>query len=191
MKENYVAFCGLTLLECGVPATDPAIIKAADYAREAMPRINRTYPAALFLLFFDRLNDPQDKGHIQELAMRLIAGQSPNGGWSYRVPLLSAKDATAIGQALRQLGQEPIDSARRNRPELFRNMPRSVSELGLFKMEDNAGADYFRVGGDNSNTQFALLALWAAQARFTGGSTPGTGCAPLSQRSGRRWQVLL
>ncbi len=60
-QENLVGFCGLTLLECGVKADDPVIQKAAKYARDLCPRIERTYVIAMLVLFLDRLNDPQDK----------------------------------------------------------------------------------------------------------------------------------
>jgi hypothetical protein len=162
-RENYVAFGGLTLLECGVPANDPAVQKAAQFARAQMSRINRTYPAALFLLFFDRLNDPQDKERIRELAMRLVAGQTAQGGWSYNVPILRSEDEAALAAYLRAKDSRAMDSVRRNHQERKQSLPTSLRNMGLFQTPENANAEFFRHGGDNSNTQFALLALWAAR----------------------------
>jgi hypothetical protein len=86
------ALPGLTLLECGVPADDPAIKKAADFVRKAVPRETQTYHLALMILFLDRLGDRRDRRLIQTLALRLAAGQHPSGGWTYACPLLDDKE---------------------------------------------------------------------------------------------------
>ena len=89
---GMAALPGLTLLECGVPPDDPHVQKAADFVRQAVPRLEATYQLALAILFLDRLGDPQDEPLIRTMALRLLAGESPAGGWTYQCPLLSDKD---------------------------------------------------------------------------------------------------
>jgi hypothetical protein len=88
-QVGYAALPALTLLECGVPANDPAILRAAAFVRQHGPKLDTTYEVSLAILFLDRLNDPRDKGLIQTLAARLIVGQSHTGGWGYKVPTLT------------------------------------------------------------------------------------------------------
>ncbi|MBM4072086.1 MAG: hypothetical protein FJ271_24640 [Planctomycetes bacterium] len=86
---GYAALGGLTLLECDAPAGDPAVKKAAAFVRAYSANLNQTYDMSLAILFLDRLGDPKDRALIQQLAVRLIAGQTGNGGWSYECPILS------------------------------------------------------------------------------------------------------
>src|SRR5580704_8799901 len=51
------SLAGLVLLECEVPADDPAVQKAAAAVREESIRLTDTYSLALTLLFLDRLGD--------------------------------------------------------------------------------------------------------------------------------------
>jgi hypothetical protein len=88
-QVGYAALPALTLLECGVPANDPGIGRAAAFVRKHGPTLDTTYEVSLAILFLDRLNDPRDKGLIQTLAARLIVGQSHTGGWGYKVPTLT------------------------------------------------------------------------------------------------------
>jgi hypothetical protein len=156
-KENLVGFCGLTLLECGVKADDPVIQRAAQFARDLCPRVERTYVIAMLVLFLDRLNDPQDKERIEELAMRLVAGQTMQGGWDYKVPLLPTTVAKELSNFLRASG-------RRSSKERLQSAPKSLPRLGLLETPANPDPGFFVQGqDDNSNTQFALLALWAAR----------------------------
>jgi hypothetical protein len=101
---GYAALPGLTLLECGVPATDPAVRRAAAFVRRAAPRNDATYEIALSILFLDRLGDPQDRPLIQALAVRLLAGQDVTGGWSYRCGSVSKKNQEEIVNLLRKVG---------------------------------------------------------------------------------------
>src|SRR5579884_1644029 len=72
---GYAALPGLTLLECGVPADDPVIRRAAELVRRDAPKLDFTYEIALSILFLDRLGDNKDRELIRTLAARLIAGQ--------------------------------------------------------------------------------------------------------------------
>src|SRR2546423_14475491 len=51
------ALAGWTLLECGVPPTDPAVQKAAAAFRKEVPDLTTTYSLALGIFFLDRLRD--------------------------------------------------------------------------------------------------------------------------------------
>src|SRR5262249_53537206 len=75
-RVGCTALPALTLLECGLPATDPAVQKAAAYVRNASGTLVTTYDLALAILFLDRLNDPADRKLIRTLAFRLVAGQT-------------------------------------------------------------------------------------------------------------------
>ena len=81
--KNYSGLPGLVLLECGVPATDAAVVKAAENVRLRIPTMDDTYQISITLLFLDRLGNPDDRSAIQSLALRLVACQSPVGGWGY------------------------------------------------------------------------------------------------------------
>src|SRR5262249_2580478 len=88
----------LTLLEGGVKADDPVIQKAARYVRDnyKQPPGYTTYECSLALLFLDRLGDPDDKPIIRRLAMRLVGGQLPGGGWSYGVSNLTDNETLEL-----------------------------------------------------------------------------------------------
>ncbi len=108
---GYTALPGLTLLECGVPAADPAVQKAARLvrveARDASLR-HTTYQLSLAILFLDRLGDPADRPLIQSLALRLIAGQTSAGGWNYNCPLLSGAEEKQLFAFLKANRPTPL-----------------------------------------------------------------------------------
>ena len=95
-STGMAALPGLTLLECGVPADDPHVQKAAEFVRGQVPNLNTTYELALAILFLDRLGDRKDEPLIQTMALRLMAGQMDTGGWSYNCPVLSARDEGSL-----------------------------------------------------------------------------------------------
>jgi hypothetical protein len=100
---GFTALPGLTLLECGVPADHHSVQKAAAIVRASAPKIDTTYELALSILFLDRLGDPRDESLIETFALKLIAGQRPSGGWSYRCPSLTAATQRQLVTVLRQL----------------------------------------------------------------------------------------
>ena len=84
------ALAGLTLLECGVPADDRAVQQAANYIRKNAASLDYTYALSTSIWFFDRLGDEADVPLIQLFAVRLMAGQSEVGGWTYNCPVVGA-----------------------------------------------------------------------------------------------------
>ena len=68
-----------------------------------------TYEIALAILFLDKLGETRDEATIEMLAMRLIAGQTPTGGWTYKCPILERSDQKNLLSLLKKL----------NNPELF------------------------------------------------------------------------
>ena len=137
---GYAALPGLTLLECGEPKDHPAVRPAASFVRQNCARLDATYELALAILFLDRLGDPADEKLIQTLALRLIAGQSSTGGWNYHCPILSSQQSQQLLAALR--GD-------------FKKASASLAPLRNLPVN--------REPSDNSNSQFATLALWVAQ----------------------------
>jgi hypothetical protein len=141
---------GLALLEAGTPANDPAMKTITAQVRDAAPSQNRTYQVALCLMYFDRLGDPADVPMIQALAVRLLAGQTNGGGWRYdAVGSISVEEA----KRLREMKAEQKPG------ELHPDVKQYAQALAA---RGNAGVQV-AAGDDNSNTQFALLAVWMAR----------------------------
>jgi hypothetical protein len=88
-EVGYAAMPGLAMLEVGVPANDLSIKNAAYHVRVRSAKLTNTYDLALAILFLDKLGERGDIPIIRALALRLIAGQTTNGGWSYHCPLLT------------------------------------------------------------------------------------------------------
>ncbi len=127
------ALVGLTLLECGVAKNDPIIARLGNRVRKDGRSMVRTYSLSLSILFLDRLEDPADKDLIRDMALTLVAGQTSSGGWGYKGPFLSQADREGLLAALRGQGAVPAVA-----------LPKAGMET-------------------NSNTQFAVLGLWAAR----------------------------
>ena len=97
---GYTALAGLTLLECEVPAGDPAVQRAAANVRARLARNagadKEVYHVAVGLLFLMRLDEPGDRDLIQSLALRLVANQLPSGGWVYSCRPLPLEQEQAV-----------------------------------------------------------------------------------------------
>jgi hypothetical protein len=142
-NPGAVALAGLTLLECGVPADEPAVQQALATVRDQAPTMGFTYSVALAILFLDRLNqskdrpvNPADKALIQRLALRLIANQNYKGGWAYRCRMMTPEREQSLTLELRD-GRFTLASV----------------------FPENQQNSY----DDNSIGQFCTLALWAAR----------------------------
>jgi hypothetical protein len=129
------ALAALTLLECDVLPADPILQQATAFLRTAARSEMATYDISLLLLYFDRLGNREDEELIRSLATRLLRGQNAAGGWSYVCPVEAAPSPGASALGLPAGGYTPPP-----RPGLINSST-----------------------GDNSNSQFALLALWVAR----------------------------
>jgi hypothetical protein len=184
---GMAGLCALALLESGVPATDPVLQKALDYVRDEMADLDKTYELALAILLLDRLGREEDRDLIQTLALRLIAGQTPAGGWSYTCPVLPQQSQRKFLLALQQMparGPGVFVQGPNGRAlgDLFTPKPRpairpAAAEEGLALPERLRKTPALRPvdkdapfpdsdESDNSNTQFAVLGLWTARRHY-------------------------
>jgi hypothetical protein len=157
-----------TLLECGVSPNDPCIQKAADYTRRIVLRVPATYTIAVTLLFLDRLGDPEDEPLIQLLALQLMMGQNKSNGWTYLCPLPPSKEVERVKEHVEQLlkagpRQLPEKAAAGKAPrDKTKVHPAVLAAAQAIDSEPAALLDLAPLS-DNSNTQFAMLALWVAR----------------------------
>jgi hypothetical protein len=163
---------GLTLLECGVPADDEVVQRIAHLIRNAGVLLDETYPLALAIIFLDRMGDPDDVPLIQAMGVRLLAGQDSAGGWSYVCPGPGQDEVRRLG-ALQKNRVElrgrrtPPKGAKAKTPkaELPKvDLPPEIQQQ-LNRLEQQGPLSPGlgpRKRNDNSNTQFAILGLWAA-----------------------------
>jgi hypothetical protein len=173
-RDGATALAALALLECDVDAVDPAVQRAAGYLRNAWTNVDErhaTYCLSLMILFFDRLADPVDEPIIQALAVRLLGGQNSEGAWSYACPPLGTQDVRQLKSLiqrkteLKATGKLPEPAWRD--PATRTRFPKEVQEM-VARTKHKAPARTGRLdarvsGGDNSNTQFAILGLWVAR----------------------------
>ncbi len=157
------ALVGLTLLECGVKPNEPVVKKTADTVRQGSVNLKYVYAVSLAILFLDRLGDPQDAPLIEALAVRLLAGQDrKQGAWSYYTPTPSADEVRRLTDVLQKRKDDQAGHTNEKRqPRTYKDLARATQQE-LVKTYKGTGYTATQEV-DNSNTQFALLALWVAR----------------------------
>jgi hypothetical protein len=163
-KIGATALAGLALLECGATADDKAVHAAAEKVRQAgLAGLSDTYSLALSVLFLDRLDVRTDTPLIESMILRLLAGQSGRGHWAYECVGINALEARRIKAEME--GRELVGSrdlsllpakGKRKPKDLPKAIQAQLQQVG--RALPNAVA-----AGDNSNTQFALMALWVGR----------------------------
>jgi hypothetical protein len=154
------ALAGLTLLECGAEKNDPAVTKAAEYVRVQSIALKHTYSISLAILFLDRLGESGDVALIESLAARLVGGQTAAGGWSYYCPDPVPAEQMRLQKLVTQMisREDDREEAPARKPgHETRDFRLRLATLNVA----NRGGYLSRP--DNSNTQFAALALWVAR----------------------------
>jgi hypothetical protein len=164
-RLGLTAFAGLTLLESGLKADDPTVRRAANFLRDHTEHMQQTYDLSLSVLFFNRLGEDRDKERIDKLALRLAAGQKPEGSWEYGCPRLTSLEEEQLVTVLKALRRTTRAGLLKEQPDLIASLLPNLKRLAVLEDTDKRGNAFFRGGGDNSNTQFALLALWTARRR--------------------------
>jgi hypothetical protein len=159
---GVVALQAWTLLYCDAPADDPLVRKTADILRARSDQILLTYDVALAILFLEHLGDRRDHELIKSLALRLVAGQRPAGNWSYRCPLLTPPEEQQLlgllqSVALAQSGEADLEL----KPDAKLALPDKLKSVAVAQRLENK--QHPLTQGDNSNTQFAVVALWVAK----------------------------
>ena len=157
---------GLTLLECGVKPNDPAVQQRAEEVRKAAVDLNHTYSLALAILFLDRLGDPGDSPFVLSMGVRLLAGQNQSGGWSYNCPAPPEAEVkrlqSLVGQRSEQVQVQQYTGAQPDPLKAPPPLPPEIRDLIRNIRQPQGDSSMFGLG-DNSNTQFAILGLWAAR----------------------------
>ncbi len=168
--QGTTALAAWTLLESGVPAKDPAIQKAAAYLREAALGLTKNYDISLAIIFFDRLEDPKDEPLIDVLTVRLLSGMTSFASWSYDSPPLDSVEAARLRAYLQWIKAKPAAKPKTEVKEKAKpgakpktEEPRQLSPFILQQLAALRHRPPPKAGGDNSNTHFALMALWVAR----------------------------
>jgi len=140
---------GLAMLEAGIPAGDPAVKAVTELIRETAWSQTRTYQVSLALLYLDRYGEPADVPLIQVLAVRLLIAQTTNGGWSYECGIPGVTLAEI--EALKALKPPAVGKFH---PEV----EKYAQGLIAYRAKNPIPPS-----DDNSNTQFAVIAVWGAR----------------------------
>jgi hypothetical protein len=156
------ALAALTLLECGVPEDDSAVQRAAAALREVSTGLTDTYSISTCLLFFDRLGEQDDIPLIESLTVQLLAAQDEHGGWGYFCPSVNETEVRRLKTVIEK--RDP--KARKRERTKGRRSPRDLApeiQQQVARIERNGPKQAELLRGDNSNTQFATLALWVGR----------------------------
>jgi hypothetical protein len=174
-KAGATALAGLALLECGVDPEDPAVLKAVQVVRRLSVELNQTYGLSLCILFLDRLGDPDDVPLIVSMSARLLAGQNSAGAWTYGCPKTGTAEQKRLGEIIKLKAVRPApqkgeptkpddDKPLRDKRDQEAQIKETHARIEAIQRELQPDTTFSIAGsGDNSNTQFAILALWVAR----------------------------
>jgi hypothetical protein len=168
-KIGATALAGLTLLECGVKDDDKAVKAAAEACRKVALTTLHTYSLSLMILFLDRLDKSEDTPLIEAMIVNLMAGQNAAGGWAYdcvqafNVQELKTLADEASGNAREQKGARDLSRLPAKGKRVAKELPRPVQAKLQIIARGGGNNQIAGAVGDNSNTQFATLALWAGR----------------------------
>jgi hypothetical protein len=165
------ALTGLTLLSCGVAADHPKVLGLIRRIRSEAPGLQRAYDVAVCIWFLDKLEQAGDRELIRKLALRLVANQDGTGCWDYQCNiLLTDPQEDELERLLVELPDPVMPAPAKPKPapktpaggKLPQPMPMNLKHLPVFEYKPG---QRLRKDGrqDNSLTQFAVLALWAAK----------------------------
>jgi hypothetical protein len=159
---GLTSLAALTLLECDVPANDRAVQAAAAFVRKGCITEKQTYSLALAILFLDHLGDPADQPLIESLTVRLLGGQTRAGGWTYDCPGPSDGEQLRLTKLVTQRDETPRRDPPKPGKRDIKDLPQEV-QAEILDVARRTPVQ--QAPGDNSNTQFATLALWTARRR--------------------------
>lgn len=168
MQIGMTALAVLTALECDIPANDPLVQRRLPGLRKASLTVTQTYALSLLILLFDRLGDPDDVPLLYSMTLRLIAGQYYADGWSYYCPPNPPGEVRRLAKLLKDRPAQPRQRKKAERedappPPLPSDVQKQLQQLARQRLDVIPNAENFQGRGDNSNTQFAALALWVAR----------------------------
>ena len=138
---------------------DAAVKKVAAYIRQEVPEMDRVYDLSLSVIFLNKLAEPGDEPLIESLAVRLLASQENKGGWEYGAEQPNGAERTRLAKLIldtEECAARALSSKTRPRtpPEMAKDIARQLQAARL------PSKDFL---GDNSNTQFAMMAVWVAR----------------------------
>lgn len=194
-RLGYVAVIGLALLESEIPPSDPTVEAITAFVRDQSLKKIETYDMSLALMYLDRLGDPIDVPIIQYLGVRLMAGQTGSGLWTYTWgPPVSPVEAEQLRKLLigetelkardskrgmdksapkkivpitidpdKKEPEKPEEKVVKLHPEVKKILDREERERRNGAPLNNQPNGEVSTGGDPSNTQFAIIALWCSR----------------------------
>ncbi len=164
LEEGPAVLAAIALLEADVPASDPVVQKIAGFAREAAVKQAHTYQLALDIILLDKLGEQIDTTLIQSMGARLLVGQTANGGWTYGVPLPDDEEQNRLRNLLKGATLKGTTSLPKD-PNTIKSRPPLDPAVEDMLKNQRFKPNPAMMGGmsDNSNTQFAFIALWSAR----------------------------
>jgi hypothetical protein len=175
-KAGATALAGLALLECDVDPEDSAVQNAAQAVRLLSLELNQTYGLSLAILFLDRLGDADDVPLIVSMAVRLQAGQNSTGGWTYNCPKAGPTELKRLAELIKKKEARPVpkkgeltrggddDKPARDKGDSDAAAKDMRAQIEAIQRDLQSDPPLIAsMAPDNSNTQFANLAMWVAR----------------------------